>query len=392
MADPRRVIVVHAQDKTMDLILGGIEEYRNQHPGWVVRHQHQMPRTQAEIEELVAWNPAGCLNASTEPMPQALRAMGVPIVSVRSNLTQNSVQIDNRQIGRIAADHLDELGAASYAMARIVMDKRLEPDWFQPRHESFSERLRARGRTVRMIELPYESPFSLQSGGLADQLAALPKPCAIFGGNDHIAMELFEFAIATGWRVPEDIAILGADDMPMAAQLSVPLSSVQVPHRQLGHAGAEMLDDLLSGRLTGPKQIIVDATSVAVRASTDAITIRDPEVSAVLRFIRMHAGESFGVVDAVSASSLGRRSIELRFRSVLGRSILSEIHRVKIERAKAMLSDPTRSVSGIAEACGFSDAAHFNVVFRKLTGMSPSAWRRSQTQSSSERVHAPGRR
>jgi AraC-like DNA-binding protein len=156
----------------------------------------------------------------------------------------------------------------------------------------------------------------------------------------------------------------------------VPISSVYIGHREIGRQGAAMLDELISDPSRPPEHRLVAAARVVERASTNAVAVGDPEVAAVLRAIRVRAGEPFTVADAIAAASLSRRAIEGRFRRVLGRSILDEIHRLRIARATAMLGDPQRSVQSVAADCGFATAAHFTIVFRRITGLPPTQWRK----------------
>jgi len=81
------------------------------------------------------------------------------------------------------------------------------------------------------------------------------------------------------------------------------------------------------------------------------------------------------VLDRVPA---GRRTLERRFRQTMGRSILSEIRRAHVERAKQLLSDTELSMSAIADASGFSNRSRFGVTFQQLAGIPPAntgGWR-----------------
>jgi LacI family transcriptional regulator len=85
---------------------------------------------------------------------------------------------------------------------------------------------------------------------------------------------------------------------------------------------------------------------------------------------------------------LGRRTLERRFRQAMGRSILSEIRRAHIERAKQLLSATQLSMPAIAESCGFSNASRFGITFRQLTGVTPSEHRRSLQSLAQRRADA----
>lgn len=78
------------------------------------------------------------------------------------------------------------------------------------------------------------------------------RPTAVFAANDLIAIGLLQGLSAHGLRIPDDIAIVGYDDIEFAAAAVVPLSSVRQPRAELGRRGAELLfeelDALKSGR------------------------------------------------------------------------------------------------------------------------------------------------
>jgi LacI family transcriptional regulator len=365
MSKPKRVVIVHASDASMDLVLAGISEARRDGCDWSVRHQYQAPRNQQEIAELQAYRPDGILSVSSN-LPPALLRLGIPWVSLRSRQSPLAVMADDQAVGQCAADHLIGLGMPT--LAHLAHG---DSGWQVSRGEGFLAGATRHGRSV--VRLEWNGPE-----GFLAQLAPLPRPLALFTGNDWFALEVMEALLSLDTRIPAEVALLGADDLPACATATVPLSSVRVPHRECGRRAAHLLGEAMSGRCLSPVTIMVAPEGVAERASTDALAIRDPEVAAMLRLIRMRIGEPFTVGDIVTASSLGRRSLEIRFRRQVGHTILEEIHRCRITQAKAMLRASAAHISDIAAACGFSDASQFAVVFRKLEGMAPGAWRTRQ--------------
>jgi LacI family transcriptional regulator len=67
------------------------------------------------------------------------------------------------------------------------------------------------------------------------------RPTAVFGANDLVAIGLLQGFTRLGLRVPDDIAIIGYDDIQFAAAAAIPLSSVRQPRSKLGQAAAELL-------------------------------------------------------------------------------------------------------------------------------------------------------
>ena len=78
----------------------------------------------------------------------------------------------------------------------------------------------------------------------ASELAALPdgeRPTAVFAANDLMAIGMLQGFVTAGVRVPDDIAIIGYDDITFAAAAAVPLSSIRQPRTELGRRAAELL-------------------------------------------------------------------------------------------------------------------------------------------------------
>lgn len=181
-----------------------------------------------------------------EPL-QRLRRRGVPVVLVdhrhpRGELS--SVSVDNRLGGRIAAQALLESGCRHLAFiggpaARQQMVERLE---------GFHEVSDAAG--VRTTHIDTTTLNTRLGRELADRIADLPaedRPDGVFAGNDHLALGLLQGLVGRGLRVPDDIALVGYDDIEFAAAAVVPLTSVRQPAAQLGARAVELLLHHLGG-------------------------------------------------------------------------------------------------------------------------------------------------
>jgi LacI family transcriptional regulator len=143
-----------------------------------------------------------------------------------------------------------------------------------------------------------------------------------------------------------------------------------------GYEAAELLAKLMAGEKSAACTILVHPTHVVTRQSTDILAIEDREVAEAVRFIRRHSRQSIQVSDVVQEVPLSRRVLEQRFRKVLGRSILDEIKRVRIEQICRLLVETNMSVSNIASALGYSGVDHIARYFREEMKMSPLAYRK----------------
>jgi LacI family transcriptional regulator len=204
----------------------------------------------------------------------------------------------------------------------------------------------------------------------------LPKPVGILASHDRPGRDLAETCVQLGLRVPDEVAILGVDDDEFECKLShPPLSSIRNPGVQIGYDSAQLLDQLMSGQKPETVRMYIPPSYVAARRSTETTALADPDVAAALIWIREHLSQDISVDDVAEVTGTSRRTLERRFGSALGSSILGEIQRMRIERAKHLLAETDLKLSVIAQQCGIRSGARFAVVFKRMTGHRPSVFR-----------------
>lgn len=288
-----------------------------------------------------------------------------------------SVESDDIQVGEMAAAHFLEKGFRHFAFLGI------DAWWSHGRLVGFERALARDGYEPARLVPPSGTqrttgawPLPHYGEEVLDWLRPLPRPLAMFACNDLRGRAVAELCRSNGLRVPEDVAILGVDNDDLECELShPPLSSVAVAWRRLGFEGARLLDRLLNGEPVASEPLRLAPESVVVRPSTDTSAIRDPDVAAAARFIRQNAHRPIGVADLLRVVPAARRSLEKRFRAALGRSPLEEIRRVRIERAKQLLSQTDAPMPHVATESGFASAAWFSRAFHDLAGETPTQYR-----------------
>jgi LacI family transcriptional regulator len=154
-----------------------------------------------------------------------------------------------------------------------------------------------------------------------------------------------------------------------------PISGVDIPVRRIGYEAAAQLDRLLHGKAAEPHEIHLPPLGVTTRQSTDLVACTDPQVQQALRFIRDHAHEGVDVRHVLKAVPMARRTLERRFRDLIGRSPADEIRRVKINKVRHLLDTTNLSIPDIAEACGYKYVEHMIPVFKKHHGNTPARYR-----------------
>lgn len=116
-----------------------------------------------------------------------------------------------------------------------------------------------------MVYGDYTRPSGQSATG---QLLQLPDPpTAIFALNDRMAMGAIRAVHAAGLRVPEDVAVVGFDDIPTAADFSPSLTTVRQPSQQIGRVATQMLFQLIEGKAVPEREVVLPA-EVIVRQSS----------------------------------------------------------------------------------------------------------------------------
>ena len=304
----------------------------------------------------------------------AFKALDLPLVSVSSALSRDnlpSVACDDKLIGSLAASHFLERQMRHFGFVGFAG----RPD-SEARRTGFSERLAVDGIT-KVASHGAPQSFDVESfKRLGEWIDSLSKPAGIFAATDTLGRSVIDACRATSIRVPGAVSVLGCGNDPVICGLASPaLSSVSLPGERVGFEAADLLTGLMTSKRHLETHRLVQVSSVIPRESTDNVSVRDPDVANALRFIFAHAGEWIGVRELLLALPVQRRSLERKFRKVLGRSPLEEIRRVRVDLAKQLLSSTDLPMPIVARRSGFSEAKQLSQVFRALVGTTPTAYR-----------------
>jgi LacI family transcriptional regulator len=196
--------------------------------------------------------------------------------------------------------------------------------------------------------------------------------------NDQAAWQVAREAFRAGLRIPDQMALLGVgNDDPWCILATPPLSSVELPGREIGRRALRMLDDLIAGRPTA-KQVDIETIRVVDRQSTAVMHAEHAEIAAAIRHIREHYADGITVLDVAEHVSVSRSTLEVGMKQVLSRTPLQEILRLRYAAAKNLLANSETPMKIIARRCGFTDSKHFSAAFRSATGLSPREYREKQ--------------
>jgi LacI family transcriptional regulator len=177
----------------------------------------------------------------------------------------SSVAVDNEQGERAAVAHLIALGHTR--IGHIAGPQEISTG--AARLRGFLEGMRAHGLEADTSQIVYASGYSIEEGVRCGRelLAAHGDLTAIAAANDMLAVGCYGALDDLGLRCPQDVSVIGFNDMPFIDRLRPPLSTVRFPHYQLGTEAAKLLLERIdSGE--GPVKILYLAPELVARAST----------------------------------------------------------------------------------------------------------------------------
>jgi LacI family transcriptional regulator len=371
---PRVLVLLDTRGAWSRGVLRGFMAAAQEH-AWTLLHYHPTANLGWLARE---WTPSVAVvgpefgsDALAVLAPAAL--VSVPVDRAAEGMP--SVCIDDEAVATLALDHLLATGLRSLTSFRFD-----ESPFAVAREAAFVSQARAAGARVvpgwgsseRGPGPRHEDPATIVSW-----LRSLPRPCGIFAGTDAWARTVARYVHVAGLRIPEDLALVGADNDTLECELMAPrISSVVIPWQEVGRRAAELTMDALMGRPPAQPRVVVSPVTVVARRSTELLAIRDPLVADAVCWIRAHADQRLTVPMVASAVGGGRQRLERRFRATLDRSVLEEIRRARVEVAKQLLATTRTDLREVARQSGFATAGVLNGAFVREVGTTPGAYRR----------------
>jgi len=186
------------------------------------------------------------------------------------NMQVASVDVDNVKSAKMATSHLVRMGHTRIGM--IVHS----PEAFtagEERLQGYQEILEENGFSVDPDLIAFAS-FTPSSGEHAMRkiLKAVPRPTAVFISSDTVAIGAMQVVHDLGYRIPQDLAIVGFDDIPMSVYMKPPLTTIHLPAYGIGWAAADLLIHLIDKDDALETSILLD-TELVVRESCGASKI-----------------------------------------------------------------------------------------------------------------------
>lgn len=236
------------------------------------------------------------------PELRRLGAERCPVVLIDRHvpgLEVDSVAMDNLSAAFLAVQHLVTLG---YRRIGYVGTTNLATSSIVERMAGFRWAMHAHGLPVheqlvctglhRLNSWPPDEAdraSAEQNQAILRELLGRGRPEALYACNDHVAYEVMEAARSLGLRVPDDLAIVGCDNIPSEDRRLAPLTTVEQPREGIGALAAKLLLERLAGRRDRPERVLLPGRLI-VRESANERARRPDGAALALTGSRGNAG------------------------------------------------------------------------------------------------------
>ena len=289
-----------------------------------------------------------------------------------------SADVDDWAVGREAAETFSFTGFRSLAClgnGTPYSDQRIEgfKKAFSNTELPFSVYIENGFEDTR-----YSESFHRPSMEMNKWLELLPKPVGIFAVHDPLGRFLCSACTQLGLKIPTDVSVIGANNDPLVCGLTYPmLSSVSIPWDTLGEQVATAMEKMIAGeKLQTEEPILVQPSGVILRHSANHLALEDPLLRRAMSFLneRMQAQISIGIL--CEELNIPRRTLERKFKEQFKCTPWEMLCQLRVKKAKQLLAETNHPISMISELAGFNDAERMAVVFKRISGNTPSYFRK----------------
>jgi LacI family transcriptional regulator len=259
----------------VDVALGAEAAAKQLGVGVLIVHNGEDPsREEQNLDLLVQQRVHGIMITPVDernPRLEHLVEKGVPVVYVDRISGDRPccwLATDDLTGGRLAGDHLIERGHTRLAFVGDTSIARQVED----RHAGLLDAVKHAGLDPDTVELIPAPAWKMSEGRkVGTELIGRPpgdRPTAVFCANDMLALGLLQELSLHGIRVPEDLAIVGFDDLEWASAATVPLSSVRQPRDLLGRTAVRMILDEIEQGSTHVHEHVIFPPELVIRESS----------------------------------------------------------------------------------------------------------------------------
>ncbi len=241
---------------------------------WIVNTDSQTDVEAAAVDSLRQRNVEGFVFATAlleQPLLEELAASSVPMVLVnRSTAIADipSVTPDDAAGVVLAVQHLIDLGHRHIVHLAGPQDTSTGAT----RRKAFRQALEDQNLPHDSSGIHYCETWSEEAGarGMGTLLDSGPPFTAVLAGNDQLALGAYDALAERGLRCPDDVSVVGFNDIPFIDKVSPPLTTIHIPHVEIGAEAGRLLLELLDDPTRHPRSLLLPVTLI-VRGSTGPV-------------------------------------------------------------------------------------------------------------------------
>jgi LacI family transcriptional regulator len=364
-------------------LLRGITRYSKDHGPWTFCKMPTYYRETIGIDGILQWarewEADGIIGQFyNDQEVEKFTKAGIPVIA--QDFKERFTNIPNitgnyHETGRMGAEYFLQKGFrhfAFYGFNNIV--------WSRERGQGFEGRVKEEGYDVHFYELkdcPSTDLWYYKPSALSVWLNSLPKPIAIMACDDNQAHHIVEAAGHAGILIPDDVAVLGVDNDELVCDLSdPPLSSIALATEKGGYEAARLMEKMIATNTCVASDVVVKATQVVTRHSTDIFASKDKYIVNALKYIHDNLDKNLKVDQVLKEVPLSRRSLEKRFVQTTGYPVYEYIYNQRIEKFTQKLLETDMTIFEIALDLGLSDSKNIARQFKQIKGLTPVEYRK----------------
>lgn len=251
--------------------------------------------------------------------------------------------------------------------------------WSKKRAEGFRQEVEKQGGNYYYFEseVLHGVQWSRIHVDLDNWLQSLPKPVGLLACDDSFALQVSEMCKINNIDIPNELSLIGVDNDELICSLSHPsISSIITNDEQGGYDTGRMLHHLIMNKKNIPFNINIDPIRIELRKSTEKYNISDENLLKIVDYVEKNINTDLTINKLLEKVPLSRRSLEIKFRDVLGISLYKFILEKKMEYVSDLLLKTDKDILDIAIEVGFSDVRNVYRLFKKNKGYTPMEFRK----------------
>lgn len=377
----RVLILIDYSSEFSRRLLRGLIQYSHEHGPWIFYRLPTYYKTLYGEEGVVRWAKEWKADAIIARWdnedPNLLTSLNIPIIL--QNYKSRSACFSN-----LTGDYY---GTGTMA-ARFFIKRRFRNFafygnkgvvWSRERSEGFRREVEKAGGNYYYFESENLNgeEWNTRYIELDQWLLSLPKPVGLFACDDNFALRASQFCTINNIKIPEEISLLGVDNDELICHLSdPPISSIVIDVEKGGYEAGRLIDRMMSGEAEEPMNIMIQATRIELRKSTEKYDISNEYILQVVNYIEENFNSDINIEGLTEMVPLSRRNLEVKFKEEMGTSIYQFILTCRIEYFAHLLLTTNRTLYDLALESGFNDCKNIARIFKKIKGYTPVEYRK----------------